>query len=311
MRYKLVAEVEGDVFISSPISIQKDEFEFSFIPSSDGRLISISITMSVPQERVKNFASTIEPGKGQSVASISIGGDIEIHKQLVGQLQTLESNFAFITGMAVQRIKWDNPKQEYIPDGPEDETILSVRGFSATQEYPKPRAFLQTNILQSIVIAAPMYDELKITKAFWREGMIYFNNFQYIQAFYQFYFIIEDFYAPGKSGKKPVLQEFRKSMVFKELCNNSLLELLKDARHRLNLEHLFSQFNCEVTSEGLQELLFEIRGALHHYSSQSQRPKGTPFNQKDFESIALLAMHLVTSAIGYQIANINQNAARA
>jgi hypothetical protein len=181
-----------------------------------------------------------------------------------------------------------------------------VRAFSASQEYPQSRSFLQTKILEEIVATAPRYDELNIIKAFWREGMIFFNTFQYAQAFYQFFIIIEYFYAPGKSGKGPVLKEFGKSHEFRKLCENSLSELFKLERHRANLELMFGRFNCPVTPEGLQELLFETRGTLHHYSSKSKRSKFTPFNQNDFETIALLVMHLTTTAIGYRIVQINQ-----
>ena len=87
---------------------------------------------------------------------------------------------------------------------------------------------------------------------------------------------------------------------FENLCINSLEKIINDPRHAINLRQYFENFACEETPRGLGELLFEMRGALHHYSSRSTRAKGTPFNQNDFETIALLAMHLVTTAIAYR-----------
>jgi hypothetical protein len=115
MRYRLVADVDGNVYISGSVSIQRDEYTFDFTPSDTGKLVTIAISLSVPQERLQKFASTIGPGNGKSVASINIGGDIEIHQQLVRQLQALESTLSFSTQMSLRRIRWDHPKQEYIP----------------------------------------------------------------------------------------------------------------------------------------------------------------------------------------------------
>ena len=117
----------------------------------------------------------------------------------------------------------------------------------------------------------------------------------------------QDFFAKGKSGKSAVMSEFRKSIEFMNQCKKSLEEMFKDSRHSTNLRQYFLDFNCEENAQGLAELLFDMRGALHHYSSQSIRAKGTPFNQRDFETIALLTMHIVTSAIALREVTISNS----
>ncbi len=307
MQYKIVAEVVGNLFIPDNVCFEFRGYEFDFISDDKGRLKSIGISKKVPDDRVEKFKSTFGPGKGQSVGTINIGGDIETHEELVDQLQMLESALAFSSKAALERINWDAPEQEYIPETPDDEQLIAIRSFRYSRQYPKSKSLLQPDFIKKLVEYAPKYDELRVAKAFWREGMVFFNRFQYVQAFYQFYFVIEDFFASGKSGKKQVLSEFHKSSEFEELCNKTLIELFKTEKHRENLKRFFEECNCEPTHIGLQELLFEMRGALHHFSSGSSRPKGTPFNQKEFESISLLSMYLVTLAIGYREAAISQN----
>ena len=92
-----------------------------------------------------------------------------------------------------------------------------------------------------------------------------------------------------------------------KLADDSLKKIFKDHRHRSNLEALFKEFKCDISPTGLQELLFEVRGALHHYYGRSTKRKGTPFNQREFESISLLVMELCTVAIYYRIVEINRS----
>ena len=310
MRYKLVAEVDGDLYLEeAPISVERGDLLFEFISDETGRITHVAVSKRIPDGQVENFRSSVHPGEGEHAAHITIGGDREIHEQLVKQLQLLESDLAFSSGAALRHLDWATPVQEFIPESVEEEQLIAVSSFSHQKEYPCNPVRFTASDLNTLVKYAPRYASLRIPKAFWRQGMLYFSSFQYVQAFYHFYFVIEDFYAKGKSGKKPVLKEFGKSDEFLKLADNTMKSVMKYPCHRDNLLNFFETFNCEVTPTGLQEMLFEIRGSLHHYSSRSTRPTPTPFNQAQFETIALLAMHLVTTAIGYRIAEINRSSA--
>jgi hypothetical protein len=69
----------------------------------------------------------------------------------------------------------------------------------------------------------------------------------------------------------------------------------------------FVQMKCPMTAAGLPRFLFRMRGGLHHYSRRSKR-HANPFNQATFEPVALLAMHVATTAILFRIVELNQRA---
>jgi hypothetical protein len=94
MRYRLIAEVDGDIYIPQPISVKRDRLLFEFRLDKSGKLVEVAISTQVPTEKIEKFASTVGPGEGKSVATFKIGGDIEIYKQLVGEFQILDSSFA-------------------------------------------------------------------------------------------------------------------------------------------------------------------------------------------------------------------------
>ena len=305
MRYRLKAKLEGQLILTENFAFDRDGLLFEFSLDDVSGVQEVAVSLKVLTEKVEKFASEFGPGQGGSQATVTIGGDRELHDILVSELQSLESNLAFFSS-SVKRIHWDSPHQEFIAETPEEGDLIAITGFSRSRTYPEPHALFAPIDLIRLVSKFPAYESLRVPMAFWREGENYFTTFQYVLAFYQYYFIIEDFYAGGKTSQSLVLKEFARSEEFRQLADISIKELFKEPRHRQALERLFALEECEVGATGLQKLLFKTRGSLHHFSSSSSKTRGTPFNQAEFESIALLAMHLTTAAIGFRIAAIDR-----
>ncbi|HSG43791.1 MAG TPA: hypothetical protein VLA72_11600 [Anaerolineales bacterium] len=121
MRYKLIAKVESTLFISKNVSVNSQDVTVEFLRNSDGRLSNISVSRSIPTDRLDNLKQSVEKGIGEIKLNISIGGDKEFHNELVKELQTIESNLDFASNGLLQRVRWDNPEQEYIPENETDE----------------------------------------------------------------------------------------------------------------------------------------------------------------------------------------------
>lgn len=298
MRYSVVAKTKGNVYISAPGSIQRGKFIFDLRTDGNNLLHEIAASIKVPDEKIPSMKTTVEPGKDDVIAKFEIGGDQELYDQLIEELQYLESDLSFATVGALQRIYWENPSSiEFIPENDEELELPTISSFSFSKSYRQPKALLSKKDLSSILDDTPSSKRLRIVKAFWRQGFENFNQFKYIQAFYSFYFVIEDFYAGGKTSEKQVLKQFSRSLEFKKISKIGLDSLLQIDRHKENLIAFFEEEGLEKNTKGLFGLLFRIRGNLHHYFSKSPRKHGTPFNQSDFESIALLVMHIATNCI--------------
>jgi hypothetical protein len=309
MRYRMVAKVEGDIYTSETVLVERGELLFEFRSDESGRLAEIAVSIQVPIERIGKFASAISPGRGESAVTITLGGDAELYRLLVTELQVLESNLAFASIGSLRQVNWKNPEQEFIPENAAEEKLISIPKYSRKQDYRNIPVSMDSRRLVNLVTKAPEYNTLYIPKAFWREGMNYFTNFQYIQAFYCYYFVVEESYAGGKTGEKPTLQEFAKSKEFAGIIENALEMALNEDQHGSNLKRMFKEQGCEVSIHGLQKLIFRVRGNLHHYSSKGSNLRGTPFNQDRFESIAFLMQYIAALAIGYREANISQSKA--
>lgn len=124
---------------------------------------------------------------------------------------------------------------------------------------------------------------------------------------YSHYFVIEGFFADGKTSERGVLKAFSSSEVFTGICEEALQQFFgTDYPDSKELRVLFELESCQPDVSGLQKFLFRLRGRTHHYSGRSSKLQATPFNQEQFRCVALLGMYLSTSAICGEVVAINR-----
>jgi hypothetical protein len=271
---------------------------------SQKKLNYVSICSKVDINRFKQSVTRREDG----TPHFKISGDFELYNNLIDKLQLLESNMSFNTIGGVTRFYWSNPKEEFIPENEAEKKEIVMYSFQVTKEYRKPRIKIKSEkeSLERFVKYGDRYEELKIPKSFFREGLINLRNFQYIQAFYNFYFVIEDFYSKGKTSTKELLKEYLRSLELVGYVNSCLEKFGQDAMHGKKLRLLLDQEKLRFDVKGLLHLLILMRGMLHHYYRRGTKLKGTPFNQKEFETIALICSHIAAQAIAFREVKINE-----
>lgn len=297
MRYVLACQVDGDLYFREPGSVQRSDIGYEFRCDADGRLTEIAASVRVPDEMLSQFESKIEPGQGDVKVKVTVGGNRDLYDRLISELQFLESDLSFASVASLEKIHWEDPNIEFVAESDEDLTLNPVTALGMRKEYAPMRVVFSIADVDAILNESSTLSQLRICKAFWRDGHTYFREFKYIQAFYAFYFVIEDFYAGGKSSQNQVVSQFSSSRSFLAVAGAAFDSLVSESRHRLSLEQLFASENLEFGKEELPKLLFRVRGRLHHFSSKSSRTQGTPFNQEDFESITLMLMHMATRTI--------------
>ena len=209
----------------------------------------------------------MEPGNGKVKANIVIEGDREEYLELIREFQELESMLCFSTNGSLKSIAWDSPKEEFVPETDEEKKRVHVSSFSLTKEWPDFSGSLNAQQFNRIISTKERYVSLVIPKAFYKEGLNEFNSKRYINAFYNFYFILEDIYGEGKARNKDIAESFRKSNDFTEIMEWMLRDVLgKYRRHGDNIQRFCKEEGVTYDVDGLIDLLQKIRGNLHHYS---------------------------------------------
>lgn len=278
--------------------------QYVLIPNEQGWLSSIKIIIKAANPQ--KFNPRVEPGDGQVKAKFIIERDLELRQELVREFQELESVLSFTTNGCLKSIGWDDPKEEIIPETEEEKAQVGISGFSRKIKYHEPKTELGEKTFSQIVQTKHLYSELVVQKAFFRVGINEFTARRYINAFYNFYFVLEDIYGQGKTKNRDVIKNFKNSTEFKQSLGwVKANHIDTHKRHQANIQKFCTEENLEYNLDGLIELLQKVRGNLHHYSSKSSKHLGLPFNQDDFESAAFLTMGLAHLAISQRILEIN------
>ena len=303
MKYSMECEVDSTIILDEDIRYYENGKEFILIPGENKLLSVIKIIVDVPNPSL--FYSNVESCPENRMHSIIINRDNQIYKESIDEFQQIESILAFST-QSLRKIYWENPIEELMPETEKEKEKLSVIGTNWGMSYHKKYTPLNENAFTEMMENRNKYADLAIPKAFFREGVNDFESFRFINAFYNFYFIIEDLYGGGKSKNKDVEKELKKSNEFKSFVQWMIDDLHNDKKkHFNNICNYLNLYNKNFDVDGLIFTIVKMRGQLHHYSGKSTQVHGTPFNQNDFESIAYLSLGLAARAIPHKILEIN------
>jgi hypothetical protein len=304
MKLSLECSIKGKIRIGKELRVVQGSKEYLLIPDSKGWLSKIKIIKKV--DVPNKYSVKIRPGKGKVKHEIRINGDREERLELIREFQELEGILSFDTAGSLKSIEWDAPTEDFIAETEEEEKRIEVHGLCFKKEYPEYPASLDEEGFGRIIRNKENYVSLIVPQAFYREGTNEFTSRRYINAFYNFYFILEDFYGKGKTKNKDIAKEFRSSEQFRGFVDWVIKDINdKYAQHRIRIERFCKEKKVTYDTDGLIELLLKVRGNLHHYSSRSSKHQGTPLDNEDFASIAFLTMGLAVRCILQRITAIN------
>jgi len=304
MKFSLECDAQTKIALNQEIKIKHGDKEYVFTPNKEGLLYKIKIIVVV--SKPKEFYSQIIQTPGEKVsARITINRDKQLYDELIGEFQELESTLAFNGNL--KKIFWDTPKDEVICENEEEREKACLFSSHWQREYPDPIKHIDEDILKDIIISKEKYNHLTIPKAFWREGNNEFKEFRYINAFFNFYFILEGLYGDGNTKNQLVEKAFKESKEFREFVEFIIESLKKNQRHFQKINEMLKFRNKILDVDNLISLIVSTRGDLHHFMNNPNKVQGTPFNHKEFETIAWVSLGIAVRAILQKILDVTTN----
>jgi len=305
MKYAIECNVKSHILIKQEISITHEDKTYIFMPDEKGLLKSIKIIMPVKNPNL--FYSSVEPSPNKGIKlNITIQRDNQLSESIIREFQELESTLSF--NGSLRKIYWNEPKEDLIFDNEEERKKAQIYGTHFSKSYPITRMVITPEQLAQIIGTKDRYASLSALKSFFREGKNEFEDFRYINAFFNFYFVLEGVYGNGKTKNVQVEHEFNNSKEFVDCINKFIRNnLIPDMRHYKNIEAMLKHRNKKVNEEGIIHLLVSTRGELHHFANNPNKVQGTPFNHEYFESIAWMTLGFAVFAIAQKIVEINQS----
>ena len=254
----------------------------------------------------EQFYSTVKATPNEKVrASITINRNKKLYDSIIREFQELESTLAFCGGL--RKINWNEAKDKLLFDTEEERQKAQIYGVQLMKDYPEQIISVTPEQLKQIVITKDKYTSLTIPKSFFREGKNDFTSLKYINAFYNFYFVLESLCGNGKTKNSQVEKEFKSSAHLRTFLDNFIENMLpKEQRHMDKITEMLKFRNKKLSVDSIIELIVKTRGDLHHFVNNPRKVQGTPFNHQEFETIAWIMLGVSVFVISQKIAEINQ-----
>jgi len=199
----------------------------------------------------------------------------------------------FLSLFGVERIDLRDPKIGWIPEseGERGELRLLSWGPGSAERDPRRTPPVPYELVARTLIAAVDLSEAEIPLAFYRRGKNDMLDKEYVEAVYDFFFLVESRYGEGKS-RKPALMSAMTSNA--ELASYIQATLSDPGPIIAGSSKLSQEFQREYGRKTVSETighLVDLRGFLHHHAAR--RPGiWHPEEQAKYELDALFLQFL-------------------
>lgn len=298
MKCRYLFSIEGDLRPDLVFPFEANGFRYEFQRDKTGFLTGIMVAVDVP-------VSTLRPKLTPISGSVPVA-NIEVSS--LGLLQ-IQQDLRVVEGLlapyGLHSINLREPKQEWIPENEEEKAQLSVSSWHHYTSHlprgktkPSPFSFVVHSILAAKEVAP-----YEMALSFLRKGYLDMEEWRYIEAIYDFYFMLETLYGNGKTKNVDVQREFLASPILVACIEKELSD-------PENIDLFISDPECATafrkkyqgkTPEEIIASMVKLRGFLHH-QSRKRRDGWHPEDQEAFKTEAVL-FQVICLEVFYAITN--------
>lgn len=260
MRCQYTFKLHGQIKPKEIIAFEVDDFRFEFV--LENTLIdSIVVSFPIGSDDVPKIDESKTEGVKFDIKFVyPRWNELEV---IIRQIEGMWSIWGLESiDISSNTIKW-------IPESEEEKEQIKIYKFQMDKIKFKPEDIepVGFNLLARPIISAVRDKNHDVVLSFFRRGSNAIKKAEYIEAFYDFYFMIESHYGNGKT---------RNSAIEKELISSKYLEgyinkLLKNNKYIYSLPtELREKFKIEysLTSQEFIKKIVKLRGFLHHHNTK-------------------------------------------
>lgn len=295
MKLKIKCDVQSEVILQRRLEFKADDMTYAFEIDSNGVWNSITVLADMKDPSKNRWG--MEPVEGPlapSQAPFKVVGSFEpgLFDSVVANLQSLESALSLY--MPLREIGWLYPETEVIFEEGEEKTLGHLGAVKVNRGKIPPRKVAEHMFVILVGIGLRAHD-ITVLASFWREGESNWVSGKFINAFFNYYFVLEGLYGNKKTKNKQIGAEMLRSPGL-----IAQIETFNKGQHPLqHLQQLAKMLNVTdvPTPQDLIGLLVSTRGKLHHFQNNPHREQGSPLVHDKYEGVAYLARQLARGSI--------------
>lgn len=272
--------------------------------TEDGFLKQVRIISAVDDTEKYFYRKT--PVRADGSFGVTYGFEDHVKDNLINEMQRIESTLALVGNL--KRIHWEKATMEYYGETEAEHAQLDIMPawFFIREMNLNFPTHIETHTLIELVKGKDVFQPLVVPMSFYREGKAEFSVGRYINAYINFYLVLEGLFANGKWDTTGVIKEFAKSPAFTSIAQRILDDI--GTNHDLGEGTTKEQMEAELktrtqpfTVEGLIKLIVKKRGDLHHFSLRSTKQQGTPFNHMQYKTVTFVLLRLASDSLMYYL----------
>ena len=309
MKFVLECEADSNTILPRPLEIKTPARVFLVNVNHEGLVNGIKVTADVPDP--SKFRWGLEPvpePRNPSVAPYIVNAiyDQELYSSIVSDIQCLEATLGLMFGL--RKVHWEHPTISVIFEGEAEhhegwEGLASVK---AGRDQPKP-VKPEPQAFAAFAALSFNYRPIVVAQSFWRQGEADLDEGKFINAFFNYYFVLEGLYGSGKTKNYQVLEEFKKSTELRESVERHLGEK-QPMQFIYQVKAMLDRRKKGPDADGFLSLLVWTRGDLHHFANNPNKAGGSPLTHDEYEGIAMLARYLSRRGLMAQVERLNRHA---
>lgn len=284
MILKIETEINGNFKIENNFEVKYHPYKICIKSNDKEKKYLISIA-----KRIYNYSSLIPKlelvGQEKTIKFPQenfLENEIEL-------LQYIESFGAM--DKEIYDINWENISIEWIPESEQEKKEITIKKYSRSLSFKNEKELLSQDWLFNTIIHKRRLEHLTLPFSFFRNGLKHYKEFQYQEAFLNFYLMLEGVFGNGKFKNDKIKSEFTKSPILIQSIEK-LLSNLKNSqlKHYEWFEEMSNKYNKEPNIESVIHIIVEQRGNLSHFSNKTPDRNKNPFKDKDFDSLAFISL---------------------
>jgi len=288
MIVRYTADVTGTVIHSDHEEFQLGDFqaELNFKEADRGSKIleSISIQRPLSEEEVNEITghTKFEPPTADERGEIQVGLPDKIDQDAKTKLQTFES-FGGIHG--ITEVDWKYAEVELEAESEAEREKLDVFSWDLEEKRPPIPHNWEFDLDR---FDWEYIEDIRVPLSFFRRGKQLQEEGDYVNAYTNFYLVLEGLYAEHSTGVEAQFLDSEELVNVTESAFPNAMESLGD-----EIDEFFEFYDKEKSPEGYLKLLVTIRHNLNHFFGDDGGPHNpNPFQSERFESLSMAIMHL-------------------
>lgn len=275
--------VKYKYFVDSDIRFQADiMFEFKgrnyeFELDNKGFLIGILVSIKADADQYAPQISILNDDNAKYHIHIKdVPGSLSI-KEEIRNLEGMLSLFG------MNEINLSYPEISWIPECEDEKAKINIPKYRVDTNKEKPLSeLLPSDIMARALIAAYDSFEWQIPFTFYRKAMTDYKNGWFLEACYDYYFLLEYLFADGKFKTNEVKRNF----INAQDLQISIQQFLQDQDALTYIKTIsqkkYNNIIKDKTSEEISGFFVKLRGEIHHQSNKNKRG-WHPARQQDFK----------------------------